>query len=244
MLKKLPVAPKILKNDFKGYNYFAMLSSCMFSINENVTIDLSHVERIDHNLQAILGCIMISHAKQNYSDKLVVNKNILRQMSMTGFKKAFRWQENMLISDKAKNDFQYMTFNINEHRLFSNYVENDVLQHPQMPKLSLKLKKHFQNSILELFINAKEHAGCTEVFACGHYFPHRKMIFFTVVDMGVTIKKKVVSYWQEKGIKSELSPITWATKKGNSTKGTTGGLGFYLIEEFVRLNEGKIFILS
>ena len=70
----------------------------------------------------------------------------------------------------------------------------------------------------------------------------------TIVDMGQSIKTNVNSF-RKKFNKDDLSgsqAIEWALVKGNTTKtgNNPGGLGLDVIFEFIKLNKGKIQIVS
>jgi hypothetical protein len=66
----------------------------------------------------------------------------------------------------------------------------------------------------------------------------------TIVDMGKTIKANVNDY-----LKTNLTgcdAIQWALVDGNTTKtgNVPGGLGLSIIFEFIKLNKGKVQIVS
>lgn len=67
---------------------------------------------------------------------------------------------------------------------------------------------------------------------------------FTIVDKGVNIKQNVSNYLSQDIEASDA--IEWAMVKGNTTKTgeTSGGLGLAVIFNFIKLNRGKIQIIS
>lgn len=66
-----------------------------------------------------------------------------------------------------------------------------------------------------------------------------------MADLGSTIRKNVRTFLKDKNI-SGSQTIKWAVEEGNTTKtgNHPGGLGLSLIREFLKLNEGKIQIVS
>ena len=70
----------------------------------------------------------------------------------------------------------------------------------------------------------------------------KKPLHFTIVDKGITIKENVCNFLAESLSGSET--IQWAIVRGNSTKQEVGGLGLGIIFEFIKLNKGKIHIVS
>ena len=66
----------------------------------------------------------------------------------------------------------------------------------------------------------------------------------TIVDRGDTIRKNVRSHLKDNTYKGSKA-IEWAMQKNNTTKiGIPGGLGLDIIFEFVKLNNGKIQVIS
>jgi hypothetical protein len=96
-----------------------------------------------------------------------------------------------------------------------------------------------------LFENARIHGQCSIVFSCGQYYPKKKRLDFTVVDLGRTIRRNVREFLGDNTMKGNKT-IEWAVTEGHTTKKGTipGGLGLSLISGFVRLNQGKIQIIS
>ena len=109
------------------------------------------------------------------------------------------------------------------------------------------LHRKFRESIAEIFENAVEHSETKHgIFACGQYFPGYRRLDFSISDLGIGIRNKVL---REIGLNmSSEKAISWALEAENTTRqredGKPGGLGLKLIKEFIRLNSGKIQIIS
>jgi len=110
--------------------------------------------------------------------------------------------------------------------------------------MSVQLRKKINESIFEIFNNAANHGRCSHIFSCGQYFPAKKKLDFTIVDLGVTIEKNVSDYLREEY--SGEDAIKWAVTEKNTTRqgSIPGGLGLKLIREFIKLNKGTIQIVS
>ena len=68
-----------------------------------------------------------------------------------------------------------------------------------------------------------------------------------IVDLGRTIATNVNTYLYRKEQlppMSDCDAIRWAFVKGNTTKENPGGLGLSLLQEFVKLNEGSLHMVS
>jgi signal transduction histidine kinase len=130
--------------------------------------------------------------------------------------------------------------------IFIDYIKKELLLKPDFPKHSERLGKKITESIFELYENARTHGKCKFIHVCGQYFPNKehKPMHITIVDRGISIRKNVRDFLGAKSL-SGKEAIKWAMQYGNTTKiGTSGGLGLDIIFEFVKLNKGKIQIIS
>jgi len=154
------------------------------------------------------------------------------------------------VTDLNRTTISYTEFTLDKGTGFKEYIRENLLRKEDFPKLSTLAEKKINESIFELFENARTHGDCEKIHTCGQYFPRKTppRIDMTIVDMGQTIKNNVNNYLQKIG-KNELSgsqAIEWALVKGNTTKvvDNPGGLGLDVIFEFIKLNNGKIQIVS
>lgn len=126
-----------------------------------------------------------------------------------------------------------------------SYIDNILRLAPIT--LSDKAQESLFKNIYEIFINSIEHSGASHgVYACGHWFPTKKELVFSVYDTGMGIPTKI-----RKSVDPYISSkdaIIWALEKGNSTKqldnGTPRGVGLYDFHEFIHLNHGVFSIVS
>jgi hypothetical protein len=111
--------------------------------------------------------------------------------------------------------------------------------------MSAGLLKKFRESIFEIFSNAVLHSGTEHgIFSCGQFFPNKQCLDFSITDLGVGIRERVN---QRTGLAlSSVEAIKWALSAGNTTKSgpIPGGLGLKILQEFIRLNAGRMQIVS
>jgi hypothetical protein len=123
------------------------------------------------------------------------------------------------------------------------YISSVIRAGENMPAMTPDLERETNKSFCELFVNIFEHARspCGGL-AIGQYYPHVKQVQICVCDLGVGLARKV----QVAGHARECSgtAIRWALEEGNSTKPGPGGLGLYLLREFVKANGGSLRILA
>ena len=92
------------------------------------------------------------------------------------------------------------------------------------------------------------HGNCAYVHSCGEFiagdsYPTLDM---TIVNCGTTIHERVRTYLRVKGIEqvNSCESLLWAIEEGNTTKDVPGGLGLYMIKDFIRRNGGGLQIIS
>ena len=129
---------------------------------------------------------------------------------------------------------------------FIKYINEQLLDKSQFPKMSDRYKKQIRSKIQELFANAVEHGKAKQIYCCGQHFPKKGVMNFTIVNLGTTIMKNVNSFLKENLEASKA--IEWASKEGHSTAASetnpTRGLGLSLLHDFIIKNHGELSILS
>lgn len=168
------------------------------------------------------------------------NKDILSILRKNGFLANYGYGKN---PDVNNTTIKYLKLKKSDGRYFNSYVMNELLSRSDLPKMSGELKKKIAESIYEIFINAQIHSKSEYIYTCGQFFPHKKKIEFTIVDMGIGFKKPINDKF--KTSLSSIQAIKWALIDGNTTKTeVSGGLGLSLLTEFIKLNKGKFQIIS
>jgi anti-anti-sigma regulatory factor len=237
------IFPSNISSDHKGYLFFARLSQEIASLrSQKIVFDFRNVSWFEANLCAILGAI-ISQADENLNTTEIINlkptvADILERNDFltyyTGMKRA----------DGKATVVAFKKFKMSDESAFRNYLEHDLLAVPDLPKMSSMARKKILESIFELFNNAVIHARCKHIFSCGQYFPNKKELKFTVVDLGKTIRSNVSEFLRQP-VEGD-SAIDWAVEEGTTTKTgpIPGGLGLSIIRAFLDMNGGDIQIVS
>ena len=234
---------KNIKSDFTGYNALLDFHDKTKDLSfDEIILDFSNTEWFEANLTAILGAIL-NKAQSNPNNVRIENlsKEIESLFSRNHFLSHFG---KLQIPDYYETTIKYRKFKITEEKLFKDYLDRELLSKTAMPDMSVLLRKKINESIFEIFNNAVIHGHCDNIFSCGQYYPKKKKLDFTIVDLGNTIKYNVNNY-----LKNNLSgedAIKWAIVQGHTTKQgpIPGGLGLSLILEFLKKNGGKIQIIS
>ena len=148
------------------------------------------------------------------------------------------------VRDSNGTVMPFRRFKVVEKTLFYSYLQQFMSGH-SLPVMSELLKKRFIESLLEIFSNAAEHSqGASGIFVCGQYFPSKNRLDFSIADAGIGFRGNVRRRFGREDI-SSVAALEWALKEGNTTRtGVVGGLGLKLLQDFVKLNRGKLQIIS
>jgi hypothetical protein len=246
MIKRLYIPIKVC-SDYSGYSFLSKLHNELEQLEfEQVVLDFSRNTWFEANLCAVLGAI-INQANANFN-QISVESLRFKQLdifSRNHFLAAFGGQK---IKDHFDTTIKYRRNKLSDDKLIKEFLDRELINKPDFPKLSIAAKSEIIRSIFEIYSNAVIHGDCTEVFSCGQFYPRKNppQINFTIVDVGRTIKTNVSEFLQ-KSI-TGIDAIEWALEENNTTKpkerNIPGGLGLKIICDFARLNNGKVQIVS
>ncbi len=237
--------PNDIKSEFEGYDYIITWISKYKNIkNTEIIFDFGKVTFLEANLCALIGAIFeMLESKNNTVFVQNIKPNVETILRKNEFLLPFGFEK---IFDNYATSLKYRKFTPNDDLGFNQYIRNELLNKPQFPSHSDKLGKEITRNIFEIYENARTHGQCDYIHTCGQFYPRKpdKPLHFTIVDKGVNIKQNVSAYFNKDIPATEA--IVWAMKKGNTTKtgDTSGGLGLAVIFEFIKLNGGKIQIIS
>ncbi|HKB66123.1 MAG TPA: ATP-binding protein [Pyrinomonadaceae bacterium] len=210
---------------------------------QEIEIDMSRTTWFDADMCAALGAILYRLGDRLNTVQLTnIQPGVKQILSKNGFLSSYGRQR---IPDKWGTTIPYQRFDVKDDRYFATYIEKELVLRRELPKMSSALLKKFRESVFEIFSNAVGHSK-TElgIFSCGQFFPHKYCLDFSVVDLGIGIRQNVK---ENAGLDySAEEAIAWATEGRNTTKKgkIPGGLGLKLLREFIKLNRGRISILS
>ncbi len=210
---------------------------------DDIEIDMSGTSWFDADMRAPFGAILYSCGEHLNTVRLTnIRPTVETILSKNGFLSHYGGEK---IPDRWGTTIPYQRFDVQDDRYFASYIETELMRRSELPKMSVGLSKKFRESLFEIFSNAVLHAQTEEgIFGCGQFYPKRNRLDFSVADLGVGIRRKVVEHTG-----AEFTPeaaIKWATEDRNTTKGgpIPGGLGLKLLGEFIDLNGGSLQIVS
>lgn len=232
-----------IKSNFDGYNHLCSLYHRLKNCKDKyITFNFSKANFIEANLCALIGTIFEMLEENN---NIVSLENINHKIANILRKNSFLIKYGYpTLNDRFDTSLKYERLNPQEGTKFIGYIKDELFSKTDFPSLSEGLRRKISENIFELYDNARTHGKCNYIHICGQFFPKapKKPLHFTIVDKGITIKENVCNFLAKSLSGSET--IQWAIVRGNSTKQEVGGLGLDIIFEFIKLNKGKIHIVS
>ena len=216
--------------------------------DQEVVLDLYHLNWIDANLCALLQAIMHKLHVENQLTFMMDFPFVMKKFDVL-FRNGFG-KTKEIEGDDRKSTVPLRGFDCHDIEGFESYINEDLLCHRGMKGLSEGIKKQMRHDLIEVFNNVELHAGTDyPVFICGQYYPNMETVKLTIVDLGEGFLPKIkeVTKNSEKPIKLAKDAIRWAVS-GNSVKMHTlcepGGLGISGMYEYFEKKEGEMHIIS
>lgn len=233
-----------VRSDCAGFNSIAHIAEQSHgAFSDSVEVDFSSCDFFEANMAAPLY-VVVARLRDELNDVSLINlkpalDTILRKNHFLA-----RFQKTVLI-DANQTTVPFKIFKLQAGEQFFEYLES-CMYGKGIPAMSAALTKRFQQSLFEIFQNAAIHSKSESgIFTCGQFFPQMHRLDFTIADAGVGIRDNVRQYTGNVKMNS-CAAIKWALTEGNTTKtgNQPGGLGLKLLKDFIRINKGKLQIVS
>jgi len=211
-------------------------------MGEVARLDLSRLGWIDGNMCAALGAVL-----GQLDTRFILGPQPGRGVSIMEKNHFMRRHAGGPVVDTYGTTIEYTHFESlgSGSAEFREYVATHFRhKHKGLPNMTPALLKRFREALFEVFENALEHSYTEHgVFACGQFFPQKDRLSFSIADAGIGFAGNV-----ERNVGNILPPteaVRWALA-GNTTRrgGRPGGLGLKLIQDFIRLNGGRLVVVS
>ena len=240
---KLPIGT--VNSDRNGFETLAEASKATRDLFlDALNLDFSSCSFFEANMTAPFYAVL-SHVFNGLNEISVVNvpDDVEKILRKNQFLCVFGYSA---LQDLNQTTLPFKKFKLQAGDQFSDYLDQ-YLKGKGLPQMTYALSKKFRQSLLEIFQNSAIHSdSASGIFACGQFFPKKQRLDFTIADAGIGIRENVRRYLGDDKISSR-DAIRWALTEGNTTrqgKNQPGGLELQLIKEFIRLNPGKIQIIS
>lgn len=231
-----------IDNTFESYQKLISL----YEANKDRFFDMIHIELrkwFAANMSAALGAVLdtlsdgFNDVHFNRIDQ-GIETILLKNDFLTYYGKERVWDVN-------NTTIKYQKLKPTDGKYFKTYVIEELIEghNTDLPKMSLGAKEKIVEAIYEIFVNAQIHSETAFIYTCGQFYPQMHKIEFTLADTGIGFKEKVNRRFQRE--LSAVQAIKWAVQDGKTTKEeVSGGIGLAVLREFIRMNRGKMQIIS
>ena len=210
---------------------------------DELQLDMSQVGFFDANMAAPLGAVLAGVTDNFNRVKVVAVPERVRQIlqknrSLTHF-------QFKPLDDVNRTTMPFRRFRLSDEGAFEAYMRRQ-LRGKGMPVMSEGASSLFKRKVFEVYQNAVIHSESElGVFVCGQFFPQQNRLDFTIADAGSGIRDSVRRYFKNRKIGS-IPALKWALQPSHTTKRgpQPGGLGLEFLQNFSRLNGGKVQIAS
>lgn len=233
-----------IRSNLDGFDSIARIAKETHDFRlDSVELNFSGCRFFEANMAAPLY-VVIAKVRDELNDVSVrnVSSEIKGMLKRNRFLTVFNMAS---LKDKDETTLPFKIFKLHAGEQFYDYLES-YMNGRGIPRMTKALTKRFRQSLVEIFLNASIHSySASGIFACGQFFPEKHRLDFTIADAGIGIRENVRRYTGKKRI-SSCAAIKWALIEGNTTKTgrEPGGLGLKLIKDFIRMNRGKLQIVS
>ena len=237
----VPVNP-ILSN-FDGFSQIAALAARLQPFEfSSIDLDMRAMTWCDGNMVAPLGASLY-RISRNLNEISIVNlpPPVESLLSKNGFLINYGRTRRV---DTYGTTIQYRRFEPQDDRVFNYYID-EQFRNKAIPEMSNAVRKKFLEAVMEVFSNAAIHSDTAMgIFACGQYYHQQQRLDFTIADLGIGMRRNLMDKIRLKLPADEA--IDWAMEGSNTTKRgpIPGGLGLKLLREFIRLNNGRLQVVS
>lgn len=196
----------------------------------------------DANMSAVLGAILYKAGRGPNTVWISgLSRDVKNILAKNGFLSNYG---SAPVRDTHGTTILYKRFEPTDERFFAEYIDTH-LRGKGMPTMSPALRKKFMESVFEVFSNARIHSR-TElgIYSCGQFFPKKGRLDFSVADLGIGIPANLR---ETMGIDlPDEEAIQWVLEERRTTKtgSVPGGIGLKLLREFIKMNSGRMQIIS
>lgn len=227
--------PLIIETDYSGYkNLTSFYHEFSNSKNMHINLDFSKCEWFDANMCALLHAIMHKLTAENRltfeTDYEYANKN-LNVFIRNGF-----LTDGNIHVDERRTTVPCRSLDTREGDFFLDYLEI-LMNHRGMPKAIMNIKNQITSHLFEFFTNTHIHANTQyPVFTAGQYYPTKKLLKFSLVDLGDGFLPKIKSVTSGE-IDTHNKAIKWALAGNTSKDDGRGGSGISGVHDFCKKND-------
>lgn len=237
------IFPTTINNDFKTIEFFNTLLS---DNNKEILYSMEKVRFFDASLVTYFHSINQQLFKTHdniFYDKITneIEAFFLKNKYAKNFNIKYL---NLYLEDKHKTYIEFTTIKKNDEDAF--YIIQKNILNKNLINFNDEMQSAFLGLIGELANNSHEHGQTDKAFFCGQYFPRKKMLSFSISNLGTTIVENVEKATLKKNNFNNEDILSWIFELGTTTRedGTSGGQGLYELKNLVINLKGSITVIS
>jgi anti-anti-sigma regulatory factor len=235
----IPIPNRRIESDPDGFQALCWLHQELQSnIADQIIIEMSNLHWIDAHLAAPLMVILrIAQRSGKTVRFLNLNEAVRVILRKNGFLR-------IRAQDTYNTAIPLCEFSLDDGVQFSMYAKKH-LDRREMPKMSKSLREKFFEGLDELFANAALHSNSiTSIVVGGQSYPNSNRLNFSISDGGRGIQGSIRDALGRTIAADDA--IDWAMAPDNTTRqgDIPGGLGLQIVRQFIRLNRGKLVVMS
>ena len=219
----------------------SLYRECSGFSDTSIKVCFKDLTWIDANMAALLQAIVRKLERENRLD-LVADLTESTKDFRVLFRNGLFKLDTLEIPDTGTS-IRLKEFFKTDIDTFVQYIESDFLEFPNLA-MDNNSRETIIQSLIEVFNNYEIHAQADyPIFLCGQYYPKKKTLKFTVVDLGIGFLKPIEA--KVPIIDTYEKAINWALVEGNTTKkDAPGGLGLCELRYSMEGNNGSLEIIS
>ena len=208
-----------------------------------IQIALDNIGWLDGNLCAVLGSLLYRLNKENGLSFLLDAKQVADKCNVLFYNNFLPVELTKGAKAKA-SCIPFRAFYVHQKDEFINYLSDELLVHPGMPKFSEETKDKLIDDLTEISGNIHKHAETNDpFFVCGQHYYKNGTVNFTVSDLGEGFFPKVKAAKPEL-IQTDGDAILWAVQGNSTKKDAPGGQGLKKLRQYFEANGGGMHIFT
>jgi hypothetical protein len=232
----------------KTFNRFLAKTGPVFSEVHDVHFDFSECTFLHPSALTVLGGLarMVESRGGRVSfDWRTCRHDVLLSLRRSQFAAAFDASEANVAPAESKHTIPYREQRELDAEGTVSYLSDRWLGRGWLD-VSEPLREAIVGRVCEIYINAFDHGKSSiGVMACGRHYQSKRLISLSVADFGIGIPDNVRGFLK-RPLLSDAEAMEWAFRRGTTTRPLSAprGMGLDLLKEFVRVNAGRLEVLS
>lgn len=232
----------------KTFNRFLTKARPFFEGEQDVRFDFSSCTFLHPSALTVLGGlarVIESRGGRAVFEWTTCRPDVFQSLRRSQFASAFHFNDTNSASSESKHIIPFREQRELDAEGTVTYLSDRWLGRGWLD-ISEPLREAIVGRVCEIYINAFDHGRSpVGIMACGHHYQTKRLISLSVADFGIGIPDNVREFLHRPYM-SDTEAMEWAFRRGTTTRPISAprGMGLDLLKEFVRVNAGRLEVLS